>query len=209
MNVGSATEKKAYYGITGLPSVVDAAIRATGRYIEVSTMKENPILRLPFRYISETIRYGLSRLVQNKLVNDVKEKIKTAKEIWVEGLQKAIEITVGSGFVEPNLFDERLQRVGAGFLNTIIRLVARGGMVLSKMANKENLNLKKLLDEFIARTCARLIYFDTDQAPIRLGLLTLEQLFINQWLAMNPVKEHVLPWITKKEEGTEPKLKAA
>ena len=199
MKIGPAIQEPAYYGITGLPSIVDAALRATGRFIEVKTMKENPVLRLPFRYISETVRYGLSRLVKNKLITDLKEKIKTAKEIWIEGLKKSIEITIGSGIIEPNLFDERLQRVGAGFLNTIVRLIPRGVLVFTEFLDKKNLNLKKLLDEFIARTAARLIYFDTDQAPIRLGFLTLEQLFINQWLAKMPLKEYVLPWLMKQK----------
>ena len=199
-------EKPAYYGITGLPSIIDATLRATGRYIEVKTMKENPVLRLPFRYISETVRYGLSRLVKNKLIKDINKRTTTTKE-WIEGLKKAIEITIGSGVIEPNLFDERLQRVGAGFLNTVVRVFARGGMVLSTIANKENLNLKKLLDEFIARTSARLIWFDTDKAPIRLGILTLEQLFINQWLAKMPIKEYVLPWLMKQKIlNSEPQL---
>ena len=78
-------------------------------------------------------------------------------------------------------------------------------MVLSKIINKENLNLKNLLDEFVARTSARLIYLDTDQAPVRLGLLTVEQLFINQWLAKMPVKEYVLPWLVKQKIISEPK----
>ena len=200
---------QAYYGITGLPSIVDAGIRALGRYIEISSMRESPLIRLPFRYGSETVRYGLSRLVKRSLAEDIKEKVKAAKEIWIEGLKKSIEITVGSGFIEPNLFDERLQRVGAGFLNTIVRLVPRGALVFSNFLDKENLNLKKLLDEFIARTSARLIYADTENAPLRVGLLTLEQLFINQWLAKMPVKEYVLPWIMKQEENAEAKLKAA
>ena len=200
MKVSPATEK--YYGITGLPSVVDAALRAAGRYIEISTMKENPVLRLPFRYGSETVRYGLSRLVKNT----TEKKTVPAKDIWIEGLKKSIEITVGSGFIEPNLFDERLQRVGAGFLNSIVRIIPRGLLVFSNFLSKENLNLKNLLDELVARTSARLLYADTENAPLRVGLLTLEQLFINQWLAKMPLKEYVLPWLAKQKIVSEPQL---
>ena len=186
--------KKTYYGINfGLTSIVDSVLRALGRFLESSFMKEKLIVRLPFRYISETIRYGVSRMIQN-----IKEK-KPIQDLWITGLKKSIEITFGSGFIEPNLFDERLQRVGAGFLNTIVRLIGRGGLVLSKVLSKENFNLKILLDEFVARTSARLIYFDTDNSMLRMGALTLEQLFINQWLAKLPIKEYVLPWLTKQE----------
>ncbi len=142
MKISSATETTAYYGITGLPSIVDAALRATGRYVEVSTMKENPVLRLPFRYISETVRYGLSRLVKNKLIKDVTKRTAIAKE-WKEGLKKAIEITIGSSVIEPNLFDERLQRVGAGFLNSITRLLPRGGPSSFKFSGQRKFKLKK------------------------------------------------------------------
>ncbi len=200
--------KKAYYGITGLPSIVDALFRALGRYLEVSFMKENPFVRLPFRYISETVRYGVSRLVKNKLIKDIKEKTDTTKE-WVTGLKKAIEITIGSAVIEPNLYEERFARVGAGFLNTIVRFLARTGLVLTKILNKENLNSKTLLDESFVRTSARLIYSDTDNTPLRVGLLTLEQLFINQWLAQMPLKEHVLPWLIKQKIDPEQQLEKA
>ena len=202
---GSGENPPKYFGVEGLPSVTDAVLRAGSRYLEVSFMKENLILRLPFRYGAETVRYGLSRLVKNKLIEDIKKRTSTTKE-WLEGLKKAVEITIGSGLIEPNLFDERLQRVGAGFLNTIARITARGGLVLSNIADKENLNLKNLLDEFVARTSARLIYSNTDNAPARIGLLTLEQLFINQWLAKMPVREYILPWLMKQEETLQPKL---
>ena len=197
MEVNGTSPK--YFGITGLPSIVDAALRATGRYVEISTMKANPVLRLPFRYFSETARYGLSRLVKNKL-QDIKEKTKTAKEIWTEGFKKAIEITVGSACVEPNLFEDRVARVGAGFLNAIVRLVPRGVLVFSKFLDKENLNPQQLLDELVARTSARLIYADTENNPLRFGLLTFEQLFINQVLAKNPLKEYILPWMMRQAE---------
>ena len=203
MKVSQATEKKAYYGITGLPSLVDAGLRAAGRYTEISFMRESPFVRLPFRYASETVRYGLSRMVKDK-VKDIKEKAVPAKEMWLTGFKKAIEITAGSAVIEPNLFDERFARVGAGFLNTVVRLIGRGGLVFSKIINVENLNLEILPDEFIARTSARLIYTETDSQPVRVGLLTLEQLFINQWLAKMPLKEHILPWLTKKESLIKP-----
>lgn len=195
----STKQKKAYYGIEGLPSIVDASLRAVGRYTEVSFLKELPIARLSFRYASETVRYGLSRMVKDR-----KEKVMHLKEMWITGLKKAIEITAGSAIIEPNLFDERFARIGAGFLNTVVRLLGRGGLVFAKFVNVENLNLEILPDEFIARTAARVIWADTENQPAKIGLLTLEQLFINQWLAKMPLKEYILPWLTKKESLIKP-----
>ena len=39
---------KPYYGIEGLPSIVDAGLRAAGRYTEISFMKESTLVRLPW-----------------------------------------------------------------------------------------------------------------------------------------------------------------
>ncbi len=185
---------EAYFGITGIPSIVDSVLRAVGRFIESYLMKEKPMARLGFRYCSETVRYGLSRLVKN-----INEKTTTAKEIWVKGLKKAVEITIGSAVIEPNMFEERMERVGAGFLNAAVRIGGRNILAFTKILDRGSLNLKALLDEFISRTSARLLYFNTDSPYIRMGMLTLEQIFINEWLAKMPMKEHIVPWLEKKE----------
>ena len=207
------TEKKPYYGITGWASLVDAATRAAGRWAEMHYMMDPtdpPIegvpalaVRLPFRYASEAVRYGLSRMVENSRVENVKEK-KSNKDIWITGLQKPIEITAASGLIEPNLFHERFARVGAGAVNAGARFFARGGLMALKVIPPENLNPDIIPDEALVRTAARFIWSDTENQPLKFSLLTLEQLFINQWLAKMPLKEHVIPWLKKQIKVIKP-----
>ncbi|MBI3590034.1 MAG: hypothetical protein HY094_01490 [Candidatus Melainabacteria bacterium] len=178
--------------ISGVPSLIDSSIRGIGRYFE--TLIDNYFIRIPFRFITETFRYGSSRSIQNILENK-----KADKELWITGVKKSLEITIGAAIIDPNRQSGYLARAGTGFLNMATRLGARAGMTALKILNKKQLNFKTLVDEFLSRTFCRIVYLASENPVIGIGCRTIEQFLINEWVRHLPFANKILPGLSKEQ----------
>lgn len=172
--------------ISGMPSILDSLIRGVGRYLEV--LMESQLIRVPFRFFTEIIRYGSSRSLQDIL----SKKELDHKKLWITGIKKSLEITIGTAIVDPNRQTNRLVRMGTGFLNMVARTAARGGLTLAKILDKTQCGLRTLTDEFLSRTFCRIIYLDSENPIIGIGCRTLEQFGINEWIRHLPVNNKIL-----------------
>ena len=178
--------------ISGLPSLIDSSIRGVGRYFE--TLIDSYFIRIPFRFITEILRYGSSRSIQNTIANK-----KSDKELWITGIKKSLEITIGAAIVDPNRQNSHLVRIGTGFLNMATRLGARAGMTALSILNKKQFSLKTLVDEFLSRTLFRAVYLASENPVIGIGCRTIEQFLINEWVRHLPFANKILPGFSKNQ----------
>lgn len=179
-------------------NVVCSAIRAAGRQVEstVDAISDNSFVRVPFRFLTEVIRNGSSASVQNILENK-----KVSSKVWIEGVKKGLENTAATVVFEPNRYSNSLARVGAGFVNMLIRFTARLGMVALEVISPEEISFEGMPDELATRSIGRIIKPFSDN-PMT-GLLTrfAEQLVINVGLDKMFVKNRILPVIKEKITG--------
>lgn len=184
---------KQTYGpiITSAPIIFDAVFRGLVRYLE-STSFNDSIVRLPFRFITETARYGTG-MTMGKLI----EGKKIDKEIWLTGLRKALENTAATVIFEPNKFNNRFVRMGVGFANMFVRFAARVGLVALNFVTPQEAEIENIADEFLGRSLLRGIYIDSEEPLLGIAGRTVEQLGINAVLATLPIKNRVIPKLMK------------
>lgn len=176
-------------------NIVCSAIRAAGRQLEstVDVISDNSFVRVPFRFLTEVVRNGTSSSVQNILKNK-----KVSSKVWIDGVKKGLENAAATVVFEPNRYANSLARVGAGFVNMLVRFTARLGMVALEVISPEEVIFEGMPDELVARSIGRIIKPFSDN-PMT-GLLTrfAEQLVINVGLDKMFVKNNILPVVKEK-----------
>ena len=186
-NPPSQENKESKSGLISLPGVLDSFIRGLARYVETIAFN-NPLIRIPFRFVTELLRFGTSGSLQNVIENK-----KVNKKIWIESAKKAFVTSCASGLIDSNRFDNRFFRVGAGFANMLIRFAANITLVALNFMDPKEIKVGNLLDEFVSRSALRAIYVDSTNPFIGIGIRTLEQLGINTFLEKLPIKSYLLP----------------
>ena len=139
-----------------------------------------------FRYtrpLTEFVRY----LGIESIENFIKDE-KVGKEILLNSARKAFENSLATVFIEPNRFNSKLARIGAGFANMVVRFLGRVGLVVLNFVNPEEATLKNLPFELAGRSLFRGIYLNTLNPLIGVGIRTLEQLGINLFLTLTQKK---------------------
>ena len=181
-----------------LCNLVDSSIRAAGRHAEATAdvISANPLIRLPFRFLTEVTRNGTSASLQG-----IFENKKITKAIWLDGAKKAFENTAATAFFEPNRFKNSFTRVGAGFANMLIRFGARFGLMVLEVISPEEMNLDIAPDEFVSRSLGRVIKPFSDSPIVGIGSRFVEQVLINFGVEKLFVKNHVLPKFKTKLEN--------
>lgn len=187
-----------------LKNIVDSSIRALGRQAESSfgIIADNAFVRIPFRFVTETVRNGTSGTVQRVLENK-----KVTATTWIGGAKKAVENATASAMFEPNRFKNSLARVGIGLLNMIIRLVSRIVLIAFDVLDPSSIDLQEVPDELFSRSLGRIIRPFTANPFIQLGTRFGEQVAINFGLDKLLVKNHLLPRLlngTKKQNQANP-----
>lgn len=173
-----------------LRNIVDSSIRALGRQAEssIGLISGNTFVRIPFRFLTETVRNGTAGTVQQVLEN---KKVTTTT--WISGAKKAVENAAASAVLEPNRFKNSLARVGVGLLNMVIRLAARVAMIALDVLDPGALDLQEVPDELMSRSLGRIISPFANNPFIQLGTRFGEQVIINLGLDKLLVKNHLLP----------------
>ena len=186
-----------------LRNFVDSLIRASGRQAEASieVIKENPVIRVPFRFLTEVLRNGAGVSLQNLM--DKKEVNKT---IWLDSVRKSLENTAATIFIEPNMFTNQFARMFAGVLNMFIRFAARVALVVLNVLSPRNINLEKVPDEVLSRSLPRFIKPFSDNPIIGIVTRFLEQVVINFGLDNLFVKNHILSKFIKNQSNATSKM---
>ena len=153
-------------------SSYDALVRGVARFVE--KFIDNKILRVLYRLGTESIR----KVSEISLINYFGNK-ETNKQDYITALLRAFEHVPATSFIEPNLFESKLQRILAGFGNMAVRFATRFGFYKVNAINFEELGLKNSLDEFLSRAVLRAVYVDSTNPIVGIGVRVLEQLFIN------------------------------
>lgn len=172
--------------ILSLPLVFDAIFRGAARYLEYTGLNDS-LVRVPFRFLTETVRYGTSASVE-KLIDGNK----IGKEVWFTSLRKALENTTATVVFEPNKYTNRVVRVGVGFANMFIRFAARVGLLAMNFLSPEEAEIENVADEFLGRSLLRSVYIDSEKPFLGIIGRTIEQLGINAVLAKLPIKNKLL-----------------
>jgi hypothetical protein len=167
--------------IMGLPSILDSFIRGAGRYYE--TNMENYANRIGFRFITENVRYLSSRSLLHLFQKQIKE---INLNMFLTGIRKSLEITMGTAIVDPNRQIDKFKRMGTGFLNMFARLGSRIGLIGIGVLKASQFDYKTLSDEFLSRTLCRLLFIDTENPIVGVGCRTVEQFAINEWVRSLP-----------------------
>jgi len=177
--------------IVSAPIIFDAVFRGLVRYLESSTFSSS-VVRLPFRFITETVRYGTGMSIGKLL-----EGNKIEKEVWITSLRKALENTTATIIFEPNKYNNRFVRMGVGFANMFVRFAARVGLVALNFVTPGEAEIENIADEFLGRSLLRGIYIDSEKPLLGIAGRTIEQLGINAVLAKLPIRNRVIPKLMK------------
>lgn len=191
---------------TGLiKNISCSAIRAFGRFTEASVdaIGDNPLVRVPFRFLTEVVRNGSSASIHHIATNK-----KVTKKLWIDGAKKGLENAVATAVFEPNKYTNTFARVGAGFGNMLIRFTARIALVALEVVSPSELGLEGMPDDLAVRSIGRVIKPFSDNPVVGFGTRFVEQLLINFGTDKMFLKNKILP-VVKEKIATGKKLQPA
>ena len=175
--------------------IVCSATRALGRQLEssVELISDNPIVRVPFRFLTEIIRNGTSGSVQSVLENK-----KVSSKIWFDGAKKGLENAVATAIFEPNKYTNTIARVGSGFANMLVRFAARLALVALEVISPNDIGLEEMPDDLAVRSLGRIVKPFSDSPFVGVGTRFLEQMLINRVKERKIISSHILPAVKQK-----------
>ncbi len=188
---------------TGLiKNISCSAIRAFGRFTEASVeaIGDNPLVRVPFRFLTEVVRNGSSASIHNIATNK-----KVTKKLWIDGAKKGLENAVATAVFEPNRYTGTFARVGAGFANMLVRFTARVALVALAVVSPSELGIEGMPDDLAVRSIGRVIKPFSDNPIVGFGTRFVEQLLINFGTDKMFLRNHILP-VVKEKIATSKKL---